>query len=179
MRHGLSEATSLSLASPVLVGGAIGAFVAWYLSSCSASTASNERAPRNEGALGVLDEHEYICRDSILYTTLQEPLILFYSTNQLGTRAFLKHTNSLIERFSVLRTGVRRPREIPLVLRSRREASNRLHILLREARRKRPMAASDIQEDVETVKKILDGYVHNCMQQSNLNLLENVTPGCA
>lgn len=178
MSRVLSESVGgLSAACPVLAGGAVGALIAWYATSSPISSPQSESAQSNSGVLGLLDKHKYICSDSVLYTTLQEPLILFYNTNDLGTRAFLKHTDALIERFMVLRTGVRRPREIPLVLRERREASNRLHSLVRDARRKRPIAASEIHDDVETIKKILDGYVHNCMQQSNLNILENPTSG--
>lgn len=167
------SAGGLSAAFPVLAGGALGALFAWYATSSPTSLSESESIKSNSGALGLLDEHKYICGDSILYTTLQEPLILFYNTDEPGTRAFLKHTDALIERFAVLRTGISRAGEIPLVLRERREASNRLLILLRDARRKRPLAASEICEDVETIKKTLDSYVHNCMQQSNLNILEN------
>ena len=104
--------------------------------------------------------------------SLQEPLILFYNTHEQGTRAFLKHTDALIERFTLLRAGIKRPREMPLVLRERRETSNRLHMLVRTARRKKTMASSEIQEDVELIKTNLDGYVNNNMQLSNLNIIE-------
>lgn len=156
----------------VVAGGALGAFIGWC--AMSSPKAGTERACETTGsrALGLLESHKYVCSDSILYTTLQEPLILFYDTNEPRTRSFLKHADTLIEHFAFLRSGKRRAGEIPLVLRERREASNHLLLLLRDAKRKRPMAASEIQEDIEMIKKILDGYVHNCMQQSNLNLLE-------
>ena len=38
------------------------------------------------------------------------------------------------------------------------------------------MAASDIEEDIQAIKKSMDGYIHNCMQQSNLNIPEGCEP---
>ena len=142
---------SISSLIPVAVGSAVGALFAWSVTS--PQTVDTETASNNTGILKLLDEHRFICADSTLYTTLQEPLILFYTTNAVATKAFLKHTDCLIQRFFDLRSGLKRPQEIPLVLKERRQASNRLHILVRDTRKKRPMAASEIQEEVEVIKK--------------------------
>jgi hypothetical protein len=57
-------------------------------------------------------------------------------------------------------------------LKCRREVSRLLLVLVRKARQTRPLLASDIDEDLETVRKCIEGYIHNCMQQSNLNVME-------
>ena len=47
-----------------------------------------------------------------------------------------------------------------------------LYALVRKARRKKPLLACDMDEDLQRLKTCMDGYIYNSMQQSSLNLME-------
>jgi hypothetical protein len=97
---------------------------------------------------------------------------LFQQLDPAGARGLLESLDKLAALFMELSAGSAKPGIIPLVLKARREASNRLHALLRKAWRGQPFAASEIEQDVQSIKKSMEAYVYNSMQQSNLNLLQ-------
>lgn len=62
-----------SLLQGTLIGGSLGAFIAWGLMSKWSQVAENEDKAL-AGSLALLHAHRQLCSDSILYVALQEPL---------------------------------------------------------------------------------------------------------
>ena len=174
------EDASSRLFRGVLVGGTVGALVSWAAFSSKREGVPGGGSGQGDGlkedALGLLHEYPNLCRDSNLYVALQEPVLLFLQLDQESTRQFLRNLEQLASLFLVIRDGSTKPGDIAVALKRRREASNRLHALLRKARQKKPLAASELDEDVEVIRKSMEGYIHNSMQQSNLNIMERCCP---
>ena len=160
-----------SLLQGTLIGGSLGAFIAWGLMSKWSQVAENEDKALAD-SLALLHAHRQLCSDSILYVALQEPLRVFQQCDSAGAQGLLQSLNRLVSLFQELSAGSTAPEAIPRILKEKREASNRLHALLRKAWRAQPFAASEIEQDIQCIKKSIDGYVHNSMQQSTLNLLK-------
>ena len=169
------EDASSRLFRGVLVGGTVGALVSWAAFASKREGGlggSGQGDGLKEGALGLLHEYPNLCRDSNLYVALQEPVLLFLQLDQESTLQFLRNLEQLASLFLVIRDGSTKPGDVAVALKLRREASNRLHALLRKARQKKPLAASELDEDVAVIRKSMEGYIHNSMQQSNLNIME-------
>ena len=169
------EDASSRLFRGILIGGTVGALVSW-----AACASKREGAPGGggqgnsfkENALCLLHKYSNLCSDSNLYVALQEPLLLFHQLDQETTSQFLRNLEQLASLFVSIRNGSTKPGDVAVALKLRREASNRLHALLKKARQKKPLAASELDEDIEVIRKSMEGYIHNSMQQSNLNIME-------
>ena len=114
----------------VLVGGSIGALVSCAAYSATSAASGPKEAPDTFALLGA---YPNICNDSNLYVALQEPSLLFQQLDQQAARNLLQNLENLAELFSKLRAGCSKPGEIAVALKERREASNRLHSLVRKA----------------------------------------------
>ena len=129
----------------VLVGGCVGAVVSWAACSApGAASATNEGAAAGGASdtLALLRSYPSICGDSNLFVALQEPSLLFQQLDPQATRSLLQNLENLVDLFSKLRAGCRKPGEIAVALKERRGGSNRLRSLLRKARQKRLLARS-------------------------------------
>ena len=126
-------------------------------------------------ATAMLEMYPLVLRDGAILSALQEPVPLFLQLDTIATQDLLQSLEELIRVFFNLRDGSTQPSMVSDALRARRAASNRLLCLVRTAKQQKPLAACDIEEDVEMLKKSMDGFVHNCMQQSNLNIMETLT----
>lgn len=167
-----------TLLGGILVGGALGGVTAWMLSDKSdegGETTERSTEELMHRAAVLLGRFPLVQRDGAIVSALQEPVPLFLQLDPVATQEFLQSLEELIHVFLNLREGSTQPSKVSDALRARREASNRLLCLVRKARQRKPLAACDIEEDVETLKKSMDGFVHNCMQQSNLNIMETLS----
>ena len=149
-----------SLVPSTLIGASLGALFAWAMLSS-----------RREGPEGAeyLNAYPQLCTDSILYVSLQEPLRVFQQCDSGAARGLLESLERLVGLFRELSAGSTAPRVLPLILKEKREASNRLHALVRKAWKAQPFAASELEQDIQSIKNCLEGYVHNSMQQNGLN----------
>jgi len=171
-----SEVTG-TLVKGVVIGGSLGALGAWAFNSWgggreAGAGADDSGDPLRANALTLLQKYPHLTGDSNMYVALQEPVPLFLQVDSEAVRPLLGSLDTLVSTFSDLHRGSTRPADVAIALRARREASNRLHALTRKARQEKPLLASEIDEDLQTLKKCMDGYIHNCMQQSNLNMME-------
>lgn len=157
----------------VVAGGALGALVSWFYALYQQGNHEEKDKVDVGPAMSLLHTHKLVCADGVLYVALQEPVSLFYKLDLTATRGFLNHLEALMNYFSLLRGGGGNPGDIGQAIKQRREANIRLRALQRLLRRSKPMAASDLEEDILTIQKIMDGCIHNCMQQSNVNILEH------
>ena len=158
-----------------LLGGSLGALGAWALASWGGggdASAEDAEDPLRGTALTMLQTYPNLVADPNMYVALQEPVPLFLQVDSEAVRHLLASLDALVGTFTGLHRGSTRPGDVATALRARREASNRLHALTRKARQRKPLLASELEEDLQTLKKCMDGYIHNCMQQSNLNLME-------
>jgi hypothetical protein len=153
------------LVTGAVLGGLLGAALSW------ASVPGPADADDN-AALRALQSFAWLPQDRTMFAALQEPTLLFLQVDRASAMEFLRSADELVALFGALRAGQCKPSLVSDALRVKREASNRLMLLQRQARQTRPLTASEVEEDILTVSKILEGYVHNCMQQSNLNLME-------
>lgn len=149
-----------SLVPSTLIGASLGALFAWAVLS------RRREAPERAEGLGA---YPRLCTDSILYVALQEPLRVFRQCDSAAAQELLESLDRLVGLFLELSAGSTAPRVVPLILKEKRDASNRLQALLRKAWKAHPFAASELEQDVQSIKNSLDGYVHNSMQQVGLN----------
>ena len=168
-------AQSDRLVGGILLGSALGAATALLWSS-SGGQEDVTSSKTGENAAEVLAARRHLSSDGSLCAALQEPVLLFLSLDAPGTRRLLDDIDNLARVFAQLRQGDARPSQVSLALQARREANNRLHALIRKARQARPLLACELSEDFDELKRIMDGFVHNCVQQSSLNLMERGSP---
>lgn len=121
--------------------------------------------------LDPLEEFPDLSQDSALAAALHEPVLLFRQLDAAATQSFLVDVQKMRGVLATVNSGHGRPGLVAYLLKWRRSANARLHVLHRLARQRQPLAASDISDDVDMIKKCFDNYVHNSFQQSNLNVL--------
>ena len=153
----------------------VGALGAWTAYSFENTGNDEEGGSLRTRAFRLLQLYPNIAADSSLLVALQEPAHLFFQVDANATRHLLDSLELLVSTFSKLAQGSQKPAEVATALRARREASTRLHALVRKARRKKPLLACEMDEDLQTLKTCMDGYIHNCLQQSSLNLMERLS----
>lgn len=159
--------------SRLFAGAAIGCTLGLALASFRGAALQAEQAgAQGNVAVSVLQSYPHVWNDCTLQVALQEPVLLFVDLDRDTTLQFLDSLEQLCGVAARLRGGYAKPGIVATAIRSRRDVSRLLHALVRKARQKRPLLATELDEDLESVRKSIDGYVHNCMQQSNLNVME-------
>ena len=117
--------------------------------------------------------YKHINLDGGLLAILQEPASLFWSLDQTACSAMLDSYDELARIYMSCRQGESRPTVVSDALAAKRSASNHLLALNKKARQKKPMAASEILQDVEALKKSLQDYVYNIDQEQALQQRSN------
>jgi hypothetical protein len=166
------------LVKGAVLGGSLGALGAWAAFNWSTSggegDGGDEADPLRSRAIALLQAYPNVASDSNLYVALQEPVPVFLQVDADMVRLLLESLDLLVGTVVSVNHGSTRPGDVAKAIRARREANNRLHALVRKSRQTKPLLASELEEDLQTIKKCVDGHVHNCMHQSNLNIMENV-----
>ena len=157
---------SSRLVRGAIVSTGLGVLAAWASRSFHSEQDTASVAGPQQTVLTTLHEYASVCTDSNLYVALQEPVLLFMKLDESGTRLLLRSLDELISIYAQLTQGIVGPGAVASALNKRRRASSQLRLLRSTARQKRPLLASELDEDLDVVQKCLDGYVHNCMQQS-------------
>lgn len=153
----------------IVVGGVLGGAL-----SCFLTDRQGELPQKAQSAEKLLALYPHAMADGCMRAALLEPVQLFMQVDECATREFLQSLDKLVAIFIRLREGARQPSKVSEALQTRRSASNRLLSLVRKTRQKLPLAVCDVEEDIETIKKAMEGLVHNCLQQSNLNMMESM-----
>ena len=157
--------------SDVLLGSGVGLLIGWTLFS---SLKSKTDAESDGGVVDVFRGYPRLCGDAVLYVALQEPVLVFQRLDPTGTHRLLHSLNEMTDIFVRLRVGTVQPALVARVLSARRLAAKELSQLMLQAMRTKPTEASEMEEDIKAIRTSMEGCVHNCMQQSNLNLMEQV-----
>ena len=161
--------TDTSIFTNILVGGILSTlcYLTWQkkIGNCY------ETENIEDKVTGIISKYPCLYSDRHLCAVLEEPITLFMQINESATRNLLQNVDNLLSIFVNLLQGCAKPSLVASVLKARRATTNHLYILIKEAKRKRPLEVSDMQEDFKVINTSLDNLVHNCMQQSNLNIM--------
>jgi len=159
------EATMQSAAvKGFFIGGALGAALGLALGFA-------RRGSEGQGAaesLVDLSHYPFLSKDGGLSASLHEPVSVFKTLDADGCALLLQAFDDLVHVYKLCREGESRPSLVSDALQARRAASNHLLALMRKARQRKPLEASDISEDVEALKRCLADYVYNIDQEQRL-----------
>jgi hypothetical protein len=150
------------LAKGVLAGGVLGAsLVALCLKATSTEGSNNKASDEQEGVHAELTRYKHLASDAFLTSSLQEPLVMFRHTDARACEELLSSLDELVGLYALSKTGAGTPALVAKALRARRAAGERLTNLMKALRDQKPLAASDLEQDVELIKKSLQDYVYN------------------
>lgn len=148
-----------AIGTGALVGGGIGAAVGLFLASRKASEGDGE---------GALAGYPSLRRNSELRAALQDTVPLFQGLDGASARGLLDALEKLCQLYESCRSGDARPVLVAQALDAKRRASSALAVLTRKARQQRPMAASDLSEDLQALKKFMEDQLYNISQEQSL-----------
>ena len=136
------------------IGGAVGAAAAaaFAYNRPSEATGSEEETD--------FSRYKHLNMDGALVANLQEPVAVFKPLDGQLCVSMLNAFDDLARIYFACRTGESRPSLVA--------ATNHLLALVRKARQRKPMAASDILQDVEALKKNIADYIYNITQEQSL-----------
>ena len=144
------------------IGGAVGAAAAaaFAYNRPSEATGSEEETD--------FSRYKHLNMDGALVANLQEPVAVFKPLDGQLCVSMLNAFDDLARIYFACRTGESRPSLVAEALKAKRAATNHLLALVRKARQRKPMAASDILQDVEALKKNIADYIYNITQEQSL-----------
>jgi len=122
----------------------------------------------------IIDSFEHLRSDRALTSILYDIVVLFEQIDTDATRGLLVDIDSMVYMYTSLLRGESRPGAIAYVLRLRRAVKNRIGNLVTITKRTRPTSLTYLIEDIRALYELIESYVHNCEQQSNLNISELV-----
>ena len=157
----------------ILAGGVLTTAAFWAIGASSDFSASDESAGASVPVATLLGPYKNIIVDGVLWDAVSEVAPVFYRFDPDLTQDLLMHLDKLLSTFASLRTGITKPAYVASALSARRQSRKRMDMLIRLVRRKQPILASDLTEGCKIINIAMDGHVHNCMQQSSLNLIES------
>ena len=156
----------------ILAGGILSGFLCWTFNK---KRIKNEEdvviETSRDKAVQLLRKFPALSLDTQFCAILEEPIALFIQIDPDTSEAFVKCLNELVCIFSSLLQGSSKPSDVARALRARRESLKHMHSLFKKAKQKRPLEASEMQEDIKQISTSLDNFIHNSMQQSNLNIM--------
>ena len=167
----IGEPQYSTICSGILAGGFLGGFVCWIFKNLQTDNHTLVSKTKQEQAAAEIQLYSAIKSDRQLASLLEEPLAVFMQVDMQASKDFLQSIQDLVTVFHKLLQGSAKPSNVSHALRTRREALNRLQALIKKSRTLKPVEISDMHEDFESIKKSLDNFVHNSMQQSNLNIM--------
>jgi len=147
-----------------LLGGAVGAVV--VAASFSHRKDSKEGEPIDDEV--DFSPYKHLNMDGALVANLQEPVAVFKSLDNQACVTMLYAFDDLARIYVSCRTGESRPGLVAEALKAKRVATNHLLALVKKARQRKPMAASEIMQDVEALKKNVADYIYNITQEQSL-----------
>ena len=112
--------------------------------------------------------YKHLSMDGSLLANLQEPVEVFRPLDGQACVSMLQALDDLARIYYSCRTGESRPSLVAEALKAKRMAMNQLLALVKKARQRKPMAASDILQDVEALKKNIADYIYNITQEQSL-----------
>ena len=146
-----------------LVGGAIGAAVGFFLASRQASEGGS-----GDGGEGALAGYPALRKNPELRVALQDAAPLFRGLDGATTDGLLGALQRICQIYESCRSGDARPVLVAQAVEAKRRASTALAVLTRKARQQRPMAASELAEDLQALKKFLEDQLYNITQEQSL-----------
>ena len=117
-----------------------------------------------------LSAYKYISMDGALVANLHEPLAVFRPLDPTTTTSFLAAFDEVARVYFLCRQGSGRPSLLADALKAKRTATSHLLALTRKARQSKPLAASDLSQDLEALKQSLGDYIYNTTQEQGLHL---------
>jgi len=112
-----------------------------------------------------LRRYASVSRDAALSSALLEPARLFAALDAEASEELLGALDALAGAYERCRGGATSPLLLAEAMAARRRAAGALRRLVRLARQRRPMVASDLAEDVASLERYLDDCVHNVDQE--------------
>lgn len=140
-----------------LVGGAATAFLTWKARGATHSGEEDEFVP-----------YPSVHRNPDLRALLQDATPVFKALDSPSLHAMLEALNDLCRIYESCRSGDARPVLVAQALECRRRASTCLSGLSKKARQQKPMAASDLSEDLAGLQKFLEDQLYNITQEQSL-----------
>jgi hypothetical protein len=143
-----------------LVGGSLGAAVGFFMAA--RQTGGEESS--DDGLAG----YPSVRRNSVLRMTLHDMVPLFKDLDRATNESLLGALEKICQLYESCKSGDARPVVVAQALEAKRRASSALAVLSRKARQQRPMAASDLSEDLQALKKFLEDQLYNISQEQSL-----------
>jgi len=145
------------------IGGAVGASVAAAFAYNRAPAEAAESEEETD-----FSRYKHLHMDGALVANLQEPVAVFKPLDSKLCVSMLHAFDDLARIYFSCRTGESRPSLVAEALKAKRTATNHLLALVKKARQQKPMAASEILQDVEALKKNIADYIYNITQEQSL-----------
>lgn len=152
-----------ALVKGFLIGGVVGAAVAAGVQY----KAPNDEVASSEDDLD-FSVYKHLNNDGSLVAILQEPVAVFKPLDKPSCEAMLQAFDELARIYSACRGGESRPSLVADALKAKRTANGHLLALVKKARQRKPVAASEILQDVEALKKSIADYIYNITQEQSL-----------
>ena len=147
------------IAVGAVLGGSAGALLAAYLYSQASSSSGDEDG---------LARYPHVRKNAALRASLRDVTPLFTDLSAGMYASLLEALDQLCQLYDACRNGDARATIVARALDCKRRVSTALSVLTRKARQERPMAASDVSEDLAALKKFLDDQVYNITQEQSL-----------
>ena len=140
-----------------ILGGVTTACLAWKRSGVTSSGEEDELA-----------SYPSVYRNPTLRALLQDATPVFKALDSTTFHCMLHSLNDLCKIYESCRSGDARPVLVAQALERRRQASTCLSSLSKKARQQKPMAASDLSEDLLGLNKFLEDQLYNITQEQSL-----------
>ena len=148
-----------------LAGMSTGAYYFMKSARASWATASPEQSD------DCLKDFPAVARNAQARTLLMDLSLLIKSIDEEGFWALLRATDELCALYESCRSGDARAVIVAQALRLRRQIQRWLGSFVAEARRKRPIEASNAAEDLEAFHKWVEDVLHNITQEQSFQVL--------
>ena len=131
---------------------------------------SSQKKAVSEGE-DLLQAYTHVAKDPQARVLLQDLTPLFLALDPEVFQSLLTGMNDFCRIYESCRSGDSQASLVARGLRLRRGVLKDLSMLTAEARRKRPIEASNVADDIEGLRKFVEDLLHNVTQEQSLQAL--------